>query len=139
MGESRILPRVLDLLTWQAEHGTKQKSEEWLRARRRCVTASDVPSVLGENPYRQAPRVLLDKLGITPAFSGNEATRHGEQFEPEAIRLYEAQTGRRVLEFGLLPHPLLDGLAGSPDGITEDGVLIEVKVRLLTYAFLYPQ
>lgn len=131
--------RVEELLAWQRQYGTTQRSIAWLEARRRCVTASDAASVVGENPYRKAPKVLLDKLGITPRFQGNEATRHGEVYEHEAISLYEVRTGTRVKEFGLLPHRTLEGLAGSPDGITEDGILIEIKVGRPAQGLLYPQ
>ncbi len=124
-----VHPRVDELLYWQNIHGTVQKSDAWLEARRTCITASDVASVLGDNPYSDATSVLLSKLGITPRFNGNDATRHGEKYEPIAIQRYETLNTTTVHEFGLLHHPTISGLAGSPDGITESGILIEVKVR----------
>lgn len=126
-------PRVEQLIRWQQENGTTQKSQDWLDVRRRFLTASDVAAVTTKsgNGYKTAPHVILEKMGIGPKFEGNEATRHGEAYEDEAIRIYEEQTGRRVYQFGLLFHPTIEGLAGSPDGITECGVLIEVKVSTL--------
>lgn len=33
----------------------------------------------------------------------------------------------KVHELGILPHPTIDYLAGSPDGVTESGRLVEIK------------
>jgi putative phage-type endonuclease len=123
-------PRVERLCDWQLRHGTTQKTDEWHEARRRCITASSLSSVVNENPYRGAAQVLLEKLGLSKQFEGSEATRHGEQYEDEAIRRYTEETGASVHHFGLLFDQDLPGLAGSPDGITADGILLEVKVRL---------
>jgi hypothetical protein len=44
--------------------------------------------------------------------------------------LYEELYGEKTHELGLLPHPTIDFLAGSPDGVTESGRLIEIKCPL---------
>lgn len=121
-------PRVAQLVEWQASHGSVQKSKAWLDSRRRRLTASDAAAVMGKNPYRNGLQVLMTKLGLGKAFEGNEATRHGEAYEDEAILLYEKITGRKVRHFGLVPHPHHPDLAASPDGITECGIALEVKV-----------
>lgn len=108
----------------------EQRSEEWFAARRTRLTASDVASVIGRNRYKTSMDVLLEKLGLKEQFQGNEATDHGQKYEDEAIDIYESQTGRHVLRPGIEYHKSVPGVAGSPDGITECGILIEVKVRL---------
>lgn len=111
----------------------EQRSQAWFDARRTRLTASDVASVIGRNAFRTSMGVLMDKFGMLPRFEGNEATAHGQKYEDEAIEIYEKQTNRKVLRPALEYHKTIDGVAGSPDGITEDGILIEVKVRgLLT-------
>ena len=121
--------RVAQLVEFHRQHGTKQKSEEWLSQRRRCLTASDAATVIGTNPYKSVVELVLSKIGMIARFTGNASTKHGEAYEEEAVRLYEKQYNTKVHEFGLLPHGTVEGLAGSPDGITQEGVLIEVKVR----------
>lgn len=116
----------------------EQRSEEWFTARRTRLTASDVASVIGRNSFKNSMDVLLEKLGLQNQFQGNEATQHGQLYEDEAISIYESQTGRRVLRPGLEYHKSIPGVAGSPDGITECGVLIEVKVRTLVVTYLVP-
>lgn len=107
----------------------EQRTPEWFEARRTRLTASDVASVIGRNKFKTSMDVMLDKFGMGTPFEGNEATAHGEKYEDEAIDIYERQTGKKVLRYGLIHHPTIEGVAGSPDGITEDGILIEVKVR----------
>ena len=123
-------PRVEELLAGENGHAP-QKSEAWLAARRGLLTASDVPAVLGQSSFCSPAAVMLRKLGIGAKFEGNEATRHGEAYEDEAIERYAAERGgiRVHHGFGLIPHQSLGHMfAGSPDGITDEGVLLEVKV-----------
>ena len=94
------------------------------------LTASDVAAALGLNPY-QTRKSLLDKKtgrGGSRKFTGNAATRWGVLYEPEARKLYERKTGHFVYEFGVIQHQEHTWLGGSPDGVTETGRLLEIKV-----------
>lgn len=104
-----------------------QRSDAWLKQRSTRVTASEVGAVLGESSYDTPLDVLLRKVGAVPAFSGNAFTAWGQKFEPVAQRLYEARTGRELLEFGLINHPTIPFLGASPDGICTDGRMLEIK------------
>jgi putative phage-type endonuclease len=102
-----------------------QRTPEWLALRLARVTASEAAAILGDNPYESATDVLFKKHGLGKPFTGNVATRYGQQYEPEAIAAYCAATGRVSFEVGLIDHRMLHGddgglsfLAGSPDGIT---------------------
>jgi hypothetical protein len=55
------------------------------------------------------------------------ATQHGKDNEDLAIDKFERMYGTHVLQFSLIPHDTKDWLAVSPDGITPDGVMVEVK------------
>jgi putative phage-type endonuclease len=105
----------------------EQKSQEWLDLRQGMLTASDVATALGENHFEKPSDLILKKCGFGKVFKGNDATRHGEKYEPIARDIYERHTGERVHEFGLVQHPVHNWLGGSPDGITESGILIEIK------------
>jgi len=54
---------------------------------------------------------------------------HGNKTEPEARSVYERQTGNSVIQFGLLTDSENIGhfLAASVDGITTDGIVVEIK------------
>lgn len=108
----------------------EQRSPEWFAQRKDKLTSSDVDTVLGTNKYQKPIDVLFKKCGMAPDFNGNEATRHGQKYEDEAIELYCKLYNKKSLSFGLLPHPTISWLGGSPDDITEDGIVIEVKCPL---------
>ena len=109
----------------------EQRSPEWFEQRRNAITASDMPTVLKENEYKTPWSLLLDKCDSNPKpFIGNEATRWGTHYEDTAIEKYSEIKNKKVLAFGLLIHPDYPWLGGSPDGITTDGILLEVKCPL---------
>jgi putative phage-type endonuclease len=109
----------------------EQRSPEWFAQRNNAVTASDIPTVLGENSYKTPWALLLDKCNSNPKpFIGNEATRWGTYYEDIAIEKYSELRNKKVLSFGLIIHPDHSWLGGSPDGITTDGILLEVKCPL---------
>lgn len=109
----------------------EQRSPEWFEQRRGKLTSSDVDSVLGNSKYSCFDEVLFKKCGIAKPFTGNQATLHGQNYEDEAIDLYCQKYGKKRFSFGLMPHPTIDFLAGSPDDITYDGIVIEVKCPLI--------
>jgi putative phage-type endonuclease len=106
-----------------------QRSPEWLALRENMLTASDVASALGHNRYER-PDDLLRKKVLKTAWAGNAATAHGTLLEPVARDLYDARYGKKSHEIGLVQHPKYHFLGGSADGITEDGMLIEIKCPL---------
>jgi putative phage-type endonuclease len=104
-----------------------QKSDEWLKLRGTMLTASDVATALGDNPYEKPSSLILKKCGVPSEFKGNDATRHGEKYESVARDLYCEKTGEVAHELGLVQHPEIKWLGGSADGVTESGRLIEIK------------
>lgn len=123
--EVPVHPSVHALL--RGPQGLPQRSQAWLDAREKLITASEVASALGENKYQSQRAYIKQKAGHTPRFRGNAATRWGTLMEPTAQALYERHTGRKLIEMGLVPHPKHAILAGSPDGITLCGRLVEIK------------
>lgn len=128
-GMIRVTKRVYHLVMKDKAEACPQRTEEWYQRRMNHLTASALAAACGENPYETRMKLFRRKIGQEPAFEGNAATRHGQRHEPDAIRKYEEVTGEKVLEFGLLGS-VNEGeefLAGSPDGITASGIVIEVK------------
>ena len=119
-------PRIQEIIN---RHYFEQRSPEWLALRENLLTASDVASALGHNRYER-PDDLLRKKVLKTAWAGNAATEHGTRLEPVARDLYDAQTGRKTHEIGLVQHPKYPFLGGSADGVTEDGILVEIKCPL---------
>ena len=109
-----------------------QRTEEWYQKRNNHLTASAIATAVGANKYEKKSVLIKRKTGLAPAFKGNAATEHGNKYEFTAIEKYEQSTGQKVIEFGLLKslNEGEDFIAGSPDGITASGRLIEVKCPL---------
>jgi len=104
-----------------------QRSKEWFDMRHSMMTASDIAAIIGANKYSSRKEILLSKCGVTKKFQGNIATRWGQKFEPVATKIYETLTNSEVIEFGLIPHPVISWLGASPDGITHAGRMLEIK------------
>ena len=122
----RLINRVQELLA--AEYA-EQRSEEWLGLREGMITASDCASALGENRY-ETPESFIKKKVLRTKWAGNAATAHGTLLEPLVRDLYDAKYGKKSHEIGLVQHPKYPWLGASPDGVTEDGLLIEIKCPL---------
>lgn len=127
-GDVIVNPRVVEVLKNTPK--TEQRSKEWFEARRSCVTASDIAAVVGENPYKSRAELLKEKVGMVQPFKGNFATYRGTELEAEALDRYVEATGKTVFLIGLRRHPVHKYIAGSPDGITSDGILLEIKCPL---------
>jgi putative phage-type endonuclease len=98
------------------------------------LTASQIATAISINPYQSRDSLIKQYAGVNinnaDVFTGNEATRHGEKYEDEAVEKYEKEHDCKVLTFGLMPFLFHDDqhfLGGSVDGITTDGRLVEVK------------
>lgn len=108
----------------------QQRTTEWFAARRGRVTGSVAGAILGVNPHTSREdvlrRLVRDWHGAEPEFVGNIATMHGTAHEDGAIVDFQMETGIGVNPVGFLPYE--DWLGASPDGLTDDGGVLEVKV-----------
>ena len=120
-------PRVKELLS---QSYADQRSQEWLDLRGNLLTASDLATAIGLNPYEKPEGLLAKKCGAARPWAGNEATAHGTRLEPMVRDLYDMRHGQISHEIGLVQHPVHKFLGGSPDGITESGRLLEIKCPL---------
>lgn len=127
-----VTDKVKELVDADIRNSVPQRSNEWYTRRRNRITASSVPAILGEDAWKDRVATMWSKLRKTDGSidqHSSTAMRHGIVNEPYAIKLYEILTKKKVLEFGLMDsiNPGEKIFAASPDGITQDGILIEVK------------
>lgn len=113
-----------------------QGSEEWLSARAGKVTAWRMADVMakiktGEAAARRdyKAQLVAEILTGKPQDAGyvNAEMQWGTDQEPFARAAYEVSRGVMVDQVGLVLHPSIERAAASPDGLTDDGGLIEVK------------
>lgn len=74
--------------------------QTWLAARRRYLTASDVPAILGQNPWDSPLAVYSRKLGLMPEKEETTAMRLGRLLQPIVRDEYCRETGRQVAGLG---------------------------------------
>lgn len=109
----------------------EQKSQEWYKARNNLITASDFAQALGEGKFGTQRQLIEKKVEVVASEQvqiKNPFFEWGNLFEPVACNVYSAMHDNiTVHEFGLLPHPSRPYFGASPDGISEDGVMLEIK------------
>tara|TARA_Y100000591_G_scaffold295151_1_gene284236 strand:- start:8643 stop:9134 length:492 start_codon:yes stop_codon:yes gene_type:complete len=120
-----------------------QRSAPWLAKRQGILTASDCASALGLNKYQSRSDLILKKAGLNKdsnnSASDNQAMNHGIQYEDEAADIYRCQNPHLApfFEIGLVMHEKHSFLGASPDRVTKDGILIEIKVKMLFLESVY--
>ena len=83
----------------------EQRSDEWYVFRKSRLTASDLGTALGENPYSKPEDLILKKCGIEAPFKPNKACMHGIKDEDVTIQIYESRYKKKIIEFGCIEHP----------------------------------
>lgn len=107
--------------------------EDWLAARRKVLTATDAPAVLGVHPWRSPMRVFGEKRGLTRDVEETLRMEVGTFLEPKVAELFMRERGAKVRlpETRLTYHPRHPWMAASLDRNIEDPLcglgLLEIK------------
>lgn len=111
---------------------TTQRTDEWFAKRVGRVTGSRAGAILGLSPWQTADDVLRAMVreyhGAPSEFEGNPATAHGNANERRAMLAFMRESGLYVDDCGFFAYE--DYLGASPDGLTDDGGVLELKVPL---------
>ncbi len=71
----------------------EQGSDQWLAWRKSKLTATDIPVVLGSNPFKTPLELWEEKLGFKEATKLNAAMKRGQDLEEEARTLASHEIG----------------------------------------------
>ncbi len=112
-----------------------QRSPEWFESRKMRITASEIGSVLGVNPYKSRNVFWKEKLSILRGEPEKERkysfiSEHGVKYEPvvqNIIRKRFPENPFPLYEYGMICHPTISFLGASPDGVLFDGTMVEIK------------
>jgi len=101
----------------------KQRTDEWFKLREDKLTASDLYDAVHN------PSSLIKKKLKNVSFNSYAipALRWGCMFENVACNIYGHLKSTNINEFGLLINDNINGFGASPDGITDEGIMIEIK------------
>lgn len=110
-----------------------QRSDEWFSVRKNLITSSDMAQALNKGKFGSQKEFLIKKINNlvennnTYIQSDNPALLWGVKYEEVANKLYMKRNRVNVFEFGLIKHPNIDFFGASPDGISELGIMLEIK------------
>lgn len=109
----------------------EQKSPEWYEARHKIISASDFAQALGEGKFGTQRDLIIKKVD-PPEYGtlNNPFFEWGNMFEQVASDIYAKMHNVEIHEFGLLRHPHISYAGASPDGISENGIMLEIKCPL---------
>ncbi len=113
----------------------EQRTEEWYTFRNGRLTASDLGTIMGVNPYEQYNKIIQKKCGYEAPFYMNENIKRGVKYEEVITMIYEYRNNVKVFEYGCIPHPTIPHFGASPDGIVDScsqnknliGRMLEIK------------
>ena len=109
-----------------------QGTEEWLKARLGCLTASRANDACAAETTAAYQNYLWQlvaerETGLAEETYINSDMQRGTEKEPIARAAYEAHTGTFVTQTGFWLHPEIQFFGASPDGLVGDEGLIEIK------------
>lgn len=99
---------------------------EWLELRRNILTSSNFGRVIKRRLYTSCQNIVKDIL-YKKSIEHVQSIRHGKDNEKLALEQLSAQENIKILTCGLHIDPDVPYFAASPDGITENGILVEIK------------
>ena len=120
----------------------EQRTPEWYDMRYNMVTASDAATVISKlenvssselkkitlhKAFKSKKDLIRTKILRDDVFKGNKYTQHGQVFEEVASLIYQKRENTYIIEFGLIKHPNISIIGASPDGITKNKIMIEIK------------
>ena len=148
-----VLPKVLALMEVSKQQPA-QRDPAWLMKRYGFITASEAAStlVLTQHEINLRDQGIIDlppekKVGqVIPAYNtyaellrkkcappsseptmGSVEMEWGVAYEHIVTELHQAFSGTDIHAFNLIPHPTVPFLAASPDGVSSDGRMVEIK------------
>lgn len=112
------MPKFLDI---------KQGSSEWLELRKNCITATDIATILGINPYKTPYQLWQEKLGLKEPEPENDAMRRGKLLEPIALDTY-CNLKKKAYDSAVVTHESYPWAMASLDGFSDDALsIVEIK------------
>tara|TARA_B100000575_G_scaffold222939_1_gene183348 strand:- start:2957 stop:4210 length:1254 start_codon:yes stop_codon:yes gene_type:complete len=123
-------PEIVKYLGTLPQH--EQRSPEWYAARINSIGASESSTIFGLNPYETENKLILKKCGVVNPDDIRRmkvVCEHGVKYEPVIQEMYCRDKNTTIEEFGSIRHSdeTLSIVTASPDGITPNGCMLEIK------------
>lgn len=107
----------------------EQRSDEWYTIRKELITASDFALALGKGKFGTRSQFYRNKCGYenNNLDTSIPAIQWGVKYEEVAAKFYKIKMNVELYEFGILKHPSINYIGASPDGISDMGIMLEIK------------
>jgi putative phage-type endonuclease len=101
---------------------------QWLSLRKGGLGGSDALAAANLDPYRSPLRVWLEKTSSEPDDQIDNPHMHwGRMMEGPLLEWFTETTGIAVFRCGMLGHPSIDWMRFTPDALTTDDAIVEIK------------
>lgn len=107
----------------------EQKTPEWHQLRKGKITGTALKSIMGTPKARQDAfyEVIAERLTLGVDDEYENAIDRGNRLEPDAIAMFELETGKKVERIGFCEDDENPSISNSPDGLIGETGAIEVK------------
>lgn len=105
----------------------------WLEARRTGVTATDIVTILGLNPWGSEYALFWEKLGKLPPWEGSPRTRLGQELEGYVGELFTDHYGGDIHPTGLYRSSARPWQMATPDRLWETPSQDDEPLELKTW------
>ncbi len=110
------------------KHNIDQRTDEWHQLRKGKITGTTLKSILGTPKARQEALYEIVAERLTVGIDDEEnAMERGNRLEPDAIAIFELETGKEVERTGFCEDDSNPMIANSPDGLIGEDEAIEIK------------
>ena len=108
------------------EQSTQHHNAMWYKERLKRIHSTSFKRIVKLTDRTDKVKLSVQLMTPSPKLR-TRAVRHGLQFENKALKMYELKQKTTVKEVGIVVCKDTPYLAATPDGILEDGRVIEVK------------
>lgn len=107
----------------------EQGTDEWHHLRKGKVTGTTLKSIMGTPKARQDAiyEIIAERLTVGVDTDYENAMDRGLRLEPDAIAMFELETGKSVERIGFAEDDTNSLIANSPDGLIGDDEAVEAK------------
>lgn len=102
----------------------EQQTAEWFHLRKGKITGTTLKAIMGTPKARQDAfyEIIAERLtvGVEGDMEYENPMDRGNRLEPDAIAMFELETGKKVERIGLCVDDNNSNIANSPDGLIID-------------------
>lgn len=113
------------------KYNVEQKSDEWHHLRKGKITGTTLKAIMGTPKARQDAiyELIAERLtkGVESEGDYENSMDRGNRLEPDAIAMFEIETGKQIERTGFCEDDTNPLIANSPDGLIGEDEAVESK------------